>query len=203
MLRIGLTGGIACGKSTVAAYMRELGCHVLDADQIAHSLIEPGRLVFEEVVREFGSDILHTDGSVDRTRLAAIVFASREKLERLNAVVHPAVIAEQERWLVSLEKRESGAVAVIEAALLIEAGYHKQVDRLVVVWCRPEQQLDRLLERGMSREEARQRITAQLPLDQKRALADDQIDCSGTLEHTRRQVRELVEALRQFAAAKH
>ena len=200
MLRVGLTGGIACGKSTVAARIRELGCHVLDADKLAHQLIEPGQPAYEQVVREFGTEILFYDKRVDRARLAAIVFADRAKLEKLNAIVHPRVIAEQERELAALESDEPGAVAVVEAALLIEAGYHKHLDRLVVVWCRPEQQLERLLARGMSRTEAEQRIAAQLPLEQTRALTDDLIDCSGTLDRTRLQVEELVRRLKKLAA---
>jgi len=200
MRRVGLTGGIACGKSTVAARMRELGCHVLDADKLAHQLIEPGQPAYEQVVREFGTEILFSDKRVDRARLAAIVFADRAKLEKLNAIVHPCVIAEQERELAALESDEPGAVAVVEAALLIEAGYHKRLDRLVVVWCRPEQQLERLLARGLTRTEADQRIAAQLPLDRKRVLADDLIDCSGTLDHTRLQVEELVGRLKKLAA---
>lgn len=202
MLRVGLTGGIACGKSTVAACMRELGCHVLDADRLARALTEPGQPAYHEIVREFGADILRGDGAIDRSRLAAIVFADRRKLERLNAIVHPRVIAELQRELDTLERNEPGAIAVVEAPLLIEAGYHKQLDRLVVVWCRPEQQIERLLARGVSRVEAEQRIAAQMDLDRKRALADHQIDCSGSLDDTRRQVRELVEALRQSAVVK-
>jgi len=201
MLRVGLTGGIACGKSTVAARMRELGCHVLDADKLAHQLIEPGQPAYEPVVREFGTEILFSDKRVDRARFAAIVFADRAKLEKLNAIVHPCVIAEQERELAAIESDEPGAVAVVEATLLIEAGYHKRLDRLVVVWGRPEQQLERLLARGMSRTEAEQRIAAQLPLEQKRALADDLIDCSGTLDRTWLQVEELVGRLKKLAAS--
>ena len=198
MLRVGLTGGIACGKTTVAALMRELCCHVFDADRLAHQLTEPGQPAYEEVVREFGAVILRSDKRVDRARLAAIVFADRAKLLKLNAIVHPRVIAEQERQLAALQSKEPGAIAVIEAALLIEAGYPKSLDYLVVVLCRPDQQLERLLVRGLSRTEAEQRIAAQLPLDQKLALAYDQIDCSGTLDHTRLQVEELVGRLRKL-----
>jgi len=201
MLRVGLTSGIACGKSTVAARMRELGCHVLDADKLAHQLIEPGQSAYEEVVREFGTALLLSDKRIDRARLAEIVFADRVQLAKLNSIVHPRVIAEQERELAALESDEPGAVAVVEATLLIEAGYHKCLDRLVVVWCRPEQQLERLLARGLTRTEADQRIAAQLPLEQKRALADDLIDCSGTLDHTRLQVEELVGRLKKLAAS--
>ena len=199
MLRVGLTGGIACGKSTVAARMRELGCRVLDADRLAHQLIEPGQPAYEEVVREFGPEILLRDKQVDRPRLAAIVFVDRAKLEKLNSIVHPRVIAEQERELAELGQKEPGAIVVVEAALLIEAGYHKRLDRLVVVWCQPEQQLERLLARGLTRTEAEQRIAAQLPLDQKRALADDLIDSSGPLDHSRLQVEELVGRLKKLA----
>lgn len=199
MLRVGLTGGIACGKSTVAAWMRELGCYILDADTLAHRLTEPGHPAYNEVVREFGAEILFPNKSIDRARLAAIVFADRLKLAKLSAIVHPRVIAEQDRELASIAYKQPDAVAVVEAALLIEAGYHSRLDRLVVVWCRPEQQLERLLARGLAREEAHQRISAQLPLEQKRALADDLIDCSGPLDRTRLQVEELVGKFKNIA----
>ena len=202
MLRVGLTGGIASGKSTVAAWMRELGCYVLDADKLAHQLTEPGQPPYEEVVREFGSEILLPDRRINRDRLAAIVFADRSKLAKLNVIVHPRVIAEQDRELARIAYSQSDAVAVVEAALLIEAGYHSRLDRLVVVWCRPEQQLERLLARGLTREEADLRIAAQMPLEQKRALADDLIDCSGPLERTRLQVEELVAKLKSLATSR-
>jgi len=199
MLRVGLTGGIASGKSTVAAWMRELGCYVLEADTLAHQLTEPGQPAYAEVVAEFGSEILFPDGRMNRARLGTIVFADCSKLEKLNAIVHPRVIAEQDRELARIARTRPDTVAVIEAALLIEAGYHTRLDRLVVVWCRPEQQLERLRARGLSHEEANQRIAAQMPLDQKRALADDLIDCSGPLDRTRFQVEELVGRLKSLA----
>ena len=202
MLRVGLTGGIACGKSTVAAWMRELGCYVMDADRLAHQLTEPGQPPYEEVVREFGSEILLPDKRIDRARLAAIVFADRSRLVKLNAIVHPRVMVEQDRELARIAHNQPDAVAVFEAALLIEAGYHSRLDRLVVVWCRPEQQLERLLARGLSREEADLRIAAQMPLEQKRALADDLIDCSGPLDRTRLQVEELVGRFKSLATSK-
>jgi len=204
MLRVGLTGGIACGKSTVAAMMRELGCHTFDADRIAHELIAPGQPAYDEVLREFGDGVRASDGSIDRTRLAAIVFADAGKLARLNRIVHPRVLEVQEQKLAALERAEPNAVAVVEAALLIEAGYHKRLDRLVVVWCRPEQQIERLVHpnagRGMTREEAERRIAAQMPLAEKRRMADDEIECSGTLEHTRQQAEALVAKLKPLAA---
>ena len=201
MLRVGLTGGIGCGKSTVAAMMRALGCHVIEADPLAHKLIEPGQPAFQEVVRAFGADILHPDGHVDRGRLGAIVFADVDKLLRLNAIVHPRVLKELERLFSEYAATNPHGVAVIEAALLIEAGYVKHLDRLVVAWCKPEQQMERLLARGMSREQIEQRLAAQLPLEEKRRRADDVVDCSVSLDETRAQVERLVGKLKQLAAA--
>ena len=144
MLRVGLTGGIATGKSTVVAMLRELGCRVLEADKIAHQMIEPGAAAYEEVVHEFGRGILLPDGRVDRQKLGAIVFADPRKLARLNAIVHPPVLAAQDRELAAIERAEPHAIAVVEAALLVEAGYDKKLDCLVVTWCTPEQQIARL-----------------------------------------------------------
>jgi len=201
MLRVGLTGGIGCGKSTVATMMRALGCHVIEADPLAHKLIEPGQPAFQEVVRAFGADILHFDGHVDRGKLGAIVFADVDKLLRLNAIVHPRVLKELEKLFSEYAVANPRGIAVIEAALLIEAGYVKHLDRLVVAWCKPEQQMERLLARGMSREQIEQRLGAQMPLDEKRRRADDVVDCSVPLEETRAQVEQLVAKLQQLAAA--
>jgi dephospho-CoA kinase len=205
MLRVGLTGGIGCGKSTVAGVMHERGCHVLDADRIAHQLIEPGQPAYDIVVREFGRQILAADGRIDRSRLAAVVFADPPRLARLNAILHPRVLEELDRQFAEIEKRDPHGVAVAEAALLIESGYHERLDRVVVVWCRPEQQRERLTEpsfgRGMSREEAERRMNAQMNLAEKRRHADEEIDGSGTLEETRRQAAELAERLKRLAGA--
>jgi dephospho-CoA kinase len=208
MLRVGLTGGIATGKSTVVAMLRELGCHVLEADKIAHRMIEPGAAAYDQVVREFGRGILHPDGRVDRQKLGAIVFAEPKKLARLNAIVHPPVLAAQDRELAAIEQAEPHAIAVVEAALLVEAGYDKKLDCLVVTWCTPEQQIARLTRqdpglgagRGLTIDEARQRIAAQMPVEEKRRKADEEIDCSGTLEHTREQVIALFAKLRKMEA---
>ena len=203
MLRVGLTGGIGCGKSTVAAIMGELGCHVLNADQMAHALIAPGEPAYEEIQGKFGVDILAPDGSIDRARLAAVVFSDADKLASLNTIVHPRVLRELDRELERLSGIDSRGVAVVEAALLIESGYHKRLDRLVLVTCTREQQLERLTNpafgRAMSLEQAEGRISAQMPLEEKRKLAHDEIDCSGSLEYTKRQVRTLVEQLKQTA----
>ena len=205
MLRVGLTGGIGCGKSTVAAMMRELGCHILEADALGHQVIAPGGPAYEEVVREFGREILAPDGRIARPTLAAIVFAHPDKLSRLNALVHPPLLAEIDRELARLESADPGGVAVIDAALLIEFNHYNKLDRLVVVWCTPEQQLARLTDpafgRGLPREQAQSRIAAQIDLEQKRQLADDVIDCSGTIAETRRQVEALVADLKHRAAS--
>lgn len=195
MLRLGLTGGIASGKSAVAAMLRELGFSVLDADSLAHKIIEPGQPAYEEVLREFGSAITDGQGRVDRAKLAALVFADRAKLDRLNAIVHPRVAEVVLRQLAEWEREGTRDAAFVEAALLIESGIHQNLDGLVVAWCRPEQQLERLAARGLSEEEARRRIAAQMPVEEKLRHATEKIDCSGTLDQTRRQVEALAARL--------
>jgi dephospho-CoA kinase len=199
MLRVGLTGGIGCGKSVVAAMLREQGFLVLDADTLAHQLVEPGQPAYDDVLQEFGKGVCDASGKIDRAKLAAIVFAEPAKLARLNQIVHPRVAEAQERQFTEWQRTHPRGVAVVEAALLVEAGAHNRLDRLVVVWCRPEQQIERLLERGMSAEEAQRRIASQMPLEEKRRLAEFQIDCSGTIEDTRQQVERLAAQLRQLA----
>jgi dephospho-CoA kinase len=200
MLRVGLTGGIASGKSTVAAMMRDLGCTVLDADALAHRLMEPGQPAYDEVVREFGSAILRPDGNIDRSALASIVFNDSSRLERLNRIVHPRVIEAQDRQLTEMEFGIPRGIVIVEAALLIEAGYHKNLDRLVVAWCRPEQQVERLRARGLGEEESRRRIAAQLPVEEKLRMADHAIDCSVSLEETQQQVTAVIARLNAEAA---
>ncbi len=197
MLRLGLTGGIASGKSAVAAMLREMGFAVLDADALAHKLIEPGQAAHAEVIQEFGPSIADTSGRIDRVKLGATVFADLAKLDRLNAIVHPRVaeviLSQFEVW------RRSGVrdAVFVEAALLVESGIHKKLDGLVVVWCTPEQQLERLLARGLSETEARRRIDAQLPVEEKLRLATEKVDCSGSFGETRRQVEALAGKLRR------
>jgi dephospho-CoA kinase len=204
MLRVGLTGGIACGKSTVAAMMSMLGVHVLEADNLAHDLIEPGQPAYDEVVREFGPEILAADKRIDRAILARIVFGAPARLEVLNRIVHPRVLEVTDKEFERIAAADPSGVAVLAAALLIEAGYNAHLDRLIVVWCRPEQQIVRLTDhasgRGMTRAEAEQRIAAQMPLDRKKSMADDLIDASGTLDATRRHVTALVARLKSLAA---
>jgi len=180
--------------------LRELGFKVLDADGLAHTLIEPGQPAYQEVLREFGTDVLQADGRIDRGNLGAVVFADREKLARLNAIVHPRVEEEMIRTFAEWEKAGGRDAAFVEAALLVEAGYQKKLDGLIVTWCKPEQQMERLLARGMSEEEARRRIAAQMPAEEKLRYATEKIDCSGSVEETRRQVEELAARLNREAA---
>ena len=204
MLKVGLTGGIGCGKSTVAGMMRDLGCRVIDADEISRRLAEPGQPAYQEIVAAFGSEILLPDGRLDRAKIAHLVFADASKLSKLNKILHPRVIAEEECQLVEIARTHPHAVAVVEAALLIEAGHHKLLERLIVVWCRPEQQIERLTNpkgRAMSREDAMQRIAAQMPLDEKRRVATDEIDNSGSPAATQKQVTDLVAHLKAQAGA--
>jgi dephospho-CoA kinase len=202
MKRIGLTGGIASGKSAVAGMLRELGFQVLDADGLAHTLIEPGQPAYQEVLRQFGTHVLQADGRIDRGKLGAVVFADEEKLARLNAIVHPRVEEEMIRTFVKWERDGVRDVAFVEAALLVEAGYQKKLDGLIVTWCRPEQQMERLLARGMSKAEAERRIAAQMPTKEKLRYATEKIDCSGSMEETRRQVDELAARLKREAAGR-
>jgi dephospho-CoA kinase len=188
MLRLGITGGIASGKSAVASILRELGFHVLDADSLAHQLSEPGQSAYQEIVREFGPEVVGPDGRIDRSKLAAIVFADRGKLDGLNAIVHPRVRDATFRQFDEWQRSESPVAVFVEAALLVEAGFHKNLDGLVVTWSEPEQQLQRLLARGLSETEARRRIAAQIPVEEKLRHATEKIDCSGSMEDTRQQV---------------
>lgn len=196
MLRMGLTGGIASGKSVVAAMLREMGFPVLEADVVAHLLIEPGQPAHDEVLHEFGNGLLGADGRIDRGKLAEIVFADPTKLVRLNKIIHPrveeAVFRQFEDWK-QQGVRDAGFVV---AALLVEAGYGKNLDGMVMVFCRPEQQLERLRARGMSEADAKRRIAAQMPIEEKLRQATEKIDCSGTMEETREQVRVLAVKLR-------
>jgi dephospho-CoA kinase len=201
MLRYGLTGGISSGKSTVAAMLCGHGFAVLEADKISHALIEPDGAAYKEVIARFGREILDADGRINRGRLGAIVFRDPEKLKQLNGMLHPRVEVELLRRLEELDKSGAVAVAFVEAALIFEAGLDKRLDGVVVAWCLPEQQVARLMERGMSEAEARQRIGTQMPVQEKLALAAEKIDCSGSIEETRSQVDALAAKLRAAASA--
>jgi dephospho-CoA kinase len=200
MLRVGLTGGIASGKSTVAAMLRELDCPVLDADTLGHELLEQGQETYNEVVREFGGEILDAYGNVDRGKLGHIIFADAAKRVRLNQILHPRILDVVRKWFAAQGHRGGPELAVVEAALIIEAGYNKELDRVIVCCCPPEQQLQRLVERGLTAEQAKLRIAAQMPIEEKCRLGDETIDCSGSLEVTERQVMEVVKRLAPPAA---
>lgn len=191
MLRTGLTGGLASGKSTVAALFRELGAFHIDADLIVHELLAPGGAAEPAVVARFGTGIVGAGGVIDRKALADIVFTDPRARADLNALVHPLVRAEIAR---RLSARESGPaaspVAIVDAALLVEAGIHREMDALVVVTCSEATQIARAVRRGLTEAEARARMAAQAPLAEKVAAADVLIDNEGSLEETRRQVRE-------------
>lgn len=200
MLRVGLTGGIASGKTAVAALLRARGYEVLDADSLGHELMLPGQAAYDDIVREFGRDVLAADMSVDRAKLGAIVFADAEKRAALNRILHPRILDAVQRWFAALDRAGGTAVAFVEAALLVEAGYRSILDRLVVCWSKPEQQIERLVARGLSAEQARLRVAAQMPVEEKRRAADDLIDCSGSLAETEQQVERLLETLKHVAS---
>lgn len=201
MIRVGLTGGIASGKSTVAALLRDRDYQVLDADALARELLEPGQESYKEVLQEFGTEILSPGGAIDRRKLAAIVFSDAEKRARLNRIIHPRIHDVVVKWFDALDRPGGPEMAFEEAALILEAGAQRDLDCVIVCWCRPEQQLERLKERGFSQRDAELRIAAQMPLDQKRNLADEVIDCSRSLEDTERQVILLLENLKKWPAS--
>jgi dephospho-CoA kinase len=202
MLKVGLTGGIATGKSHVVARLRELGCEVLDADVIARQVVEPGQPAYDEIVSAFGREILETRGAIDRARLGAVVFANSDDRQRLNAIVHPRVIAAQECWLAKVAARSPEAIAIVDAPLLIEAGMHQHFDKVVIVFCEPGLQLERLMARNqLSGEEALARIAAQMPTAEKLKYADYTINTSGDFADTDRQVSALYAELRKQPSA--
>jgi dephospho-CoA kinase len=207
MLKVGLTGGIASGKSVVGEMLVALGARLVEADRIAHQLMMPGQPVYNEVVRHFGGGILNPDLGVNRARLAEAAFgspASPSRVQELNRIVHPAVVRSQEEWMEEIGQQDPHAVAIVEAALIVEAGAAKRFDRLIVVTCTDEQRVARFaarqkLDLEAARKEVARRMAAQLPEAEKIKAADYVIDNSGSLEHTREQVRQVWEKLRDEA----
>jgi dephospho-CoA kinase len=213
MLKVGLTGGIASGKSVVGKMFVALGAHLVEADRIAHSLMQPGQPVYNEVVRHFGGAILNSDLSINRAKLAELAFgpphategARASRIEELNRIVHPAVIRSQDEWMEQIGIQDRNAVAIVEAALILEAGAGGRFDRLIVVTCNAEQRADRFASRQKidletARREVARRMAAQLPDEEKIKAADYVIDNSGSLEKTREQVLQVWEKLRSGAA---
>jgi dephospho-CoA kinase len=200
MLIVGLTGGIASGKSLVARVFQDLGAHVIDADKIVHELLEPGQEAWEEVVEYFGPGIVFPDKTIDRRKLGDIVFNNAEKRTWLNQCLHPRVFAAYSARIKHLCTRAPQAIVVLDAALLIETGYHKKMDRVIVVYATQEQQMERLTNRNrFSREQAMARIWSQIPLSEKRKQADYVIENTGTREETEQQARDIFHKLKQEA----
>jgi dephospho-CoA kinase len=212
VVRVGLTGGIACGKSVVGEMFAARGAHVIQADHIAHELMQPGGPVYNQVVRHFGRQILEADGRINRQKLAEAAFgapasagaAPATRVEELNRIVHPAVIARQEEWMADIGRRDPHAIAVVEAALILEAGLGDHFDKLVVVTCGPEARLERFagrmrLDMQAARQEMARRMAAQMPDEEKVRRADYVIDNSGSLAETERQVDKIMQELRRTA----
>jgi dephospho-CoA kinase len=207
MLKVGLTGGIASGKSVVGEMLVALGAHLVQADRIAHQLMLPGQPVYNEVVRHFGGGILNPDLSVNRSKLAEVAFGSAaapsvsSRVQELNRIVHPAVIRSQEEWMEEAGRQDPHAIAIVEAALIVEAGAAKRFDRLIVVTCNDEQRITRFaarqkLDLDAARKEVERRMAAQLTEAEKVKAADYIIDNSASLDHTREQVRQVWQRLR-------
>jgi dephospho-CoA kinase len=208
LLKVGLTGGIASGKSTVGEMMVALGAHLIQADTIAHDLMRPGETVYEEVVRHFGSEILNPNKTINRGRLAGLAFGTPAKLgsriEELNKIVHPAVIARQNEWMEKIGRENPYTIAIVEAALIIEAHVRPDFDRLVVVTCRLEQRIERWatkmkVSNEVARADVERRMAAQLPDQEKIKAANYVIDNSGTLGETQSQVNNVYRKLRAEA----
>jgi len=198
MLRVGLTGSIGVGKSFVAGVLAELGCHLLDADVTAREVVAPTSVALEKVVAEFGADVLQSNGALDRTKLGNLVFSDPGRRATLNSILHPYIIARQDELMREWEAVSPNGIAVVDAALMIESGGYKRFDKLIVVHCRPEIQIQRVMSRNnFSREEAEQRIAAQMSQDEKKKFADYLIDTSDGFDDTRRQTEKVYAALLQ------
>jgi dephospho-CoA kinase len=199
MLRVGLTGSIGVGKSFVANILAELGCYVLDADLTAREVVEPGRPGLAAVVKAFGAKVIRADGELDREKLGALIFSDPEKRALLNSILHPYIIERQDELLRDWETRNPGGIGVVDAALMIESGGYKRFDKLIVVHCTPEEQLKRVMARNsLSREEAEQRIRAQMPQEEKKRLGDYLIDTSDGFEATRSRTEDVYAELRRL-----
>lgn len=197
MLRVGLTGGLASGKSFVGQTLAELGCHLVKADELGHAVLLPGGEAYEEVVREFGSEVLDAEGLIDRRKLGSIVFRDPALLEKLNRIVHPPVIRREEELIAAAAEKDPGGIVVVEAAILIETGSHRRFDKLILAVCSEAEQIERAMRRdSLSREEVLSRLRRQMPLEEKKKYADYVIDTSGPKEQTAEQTRRVYESLR-------
>ena len=189
MLRVGLTGSIGVGKSFVASIFEELGCHVLDADQTAREVVMPGTPGLSAITHEFGEEVLNPDGTLNRKHLGALVFTDESRRQRLNHILHPFIIARQDEIMREWEAEDPNGIGIIDAALMIESGGYRRFDKLIVVHCRPEVQLERLMLRDkLTLDEAQRRIDSQMPQEEKQKFADYLIDTSDGFELTRAQI---------------
>lgn len=196
MLRAGLTGSIGVGKSYVASVFVELGCRVLDADQTAREVVMPGTPGLKALTEAFGDEILNPDGTLNRKQLGAVVFADESQRQRLNSILHPFIIARQDEILSSWEAEDPQGIGIVDAALMIESGGYRRFDKLIVVHCRPEVQLERLMLRDkLSRDEAERRINSQMSQEEKQGYADYLIDTSDGFELTRDQTLKVYNEL--------
>ncbi len=199
MLRVGLTGSIGVGKSFVATVLAELGCHVLDADQTARDVVTPGSSGLQSLIDEFGDEILQADGSLNRERLGSLIFENEQKRLRLNSILHPYIIAKQDEILRLWEEKDPSGIGIVDAALMIESGGYKRFDKLIVVHCRPEVQLERLMLRSdLTRAAAEERINSQMSQAEKQRFADYLIDTSDGFEPTRRRTIVVFDQLKQI-----
>ena len=199
MLRVGLTGGLASGKSFVGRTLADLGCLLIQADQLGHRVIDPGGEAHQQVIAEFGRGILRKDGTVDRKKLGSDVFGKPERLAKLSALVHPAVRARIAVEIGAFAAREPHGVAIVEAAILIETGSYRDYARLIVALCSEEQQVERAMARDhLTREEVLERMSRQMPLAEKVKYADYVVDTSGAKERTLEQTRAVYDSLRSL-----
>ena len=200
MLRVGLTGSIGVGKSFVSSVLAELGCRMLDADATAREVVKPGSPALQDLVANFGPEIIKSDGTLDRAALAALVFADPAKRASLNSILHPYILAEQDQQLREWEAIDSNGIAVVDAALMIESGGYKRFDKLIVVHCDDNVQLQRLMARdNLSRDEAMRRIAAQMSQDEKKTFADYLIDTTDGFDAARKRTKEVYSDLRAAA----
>jgi len=201
MLRVGLTGGIGTGKTTVGMMFIELGCNLLDADRISRELFRPGEPVYAAVVQAFGENILSPDGTINRNVLGEIVFSDPQARTKLNGIVHPAVVQRQRDWLNEMETKDPNGIGIVDAALMVEVGTYKNYDKVIVVTCTPEVQKQRLRTRSaLSEEQIEARVRSQMPLEEKVKYADFVIENSADLANARKQVAEVTSRLRELAA---
>jgi len=197
ILRVGLTGGIATGKSVVGGIFREMGALVLDADTLGHQLMEPGTPAYDEIRCAFGEGIVGNDGRIDRKQLGARVFSDDHARAELNRILHPRIMVEAERQFARFEETDPGGIAVLQAALIAEAGAAGSFDRIVLTECEPSSRLARLMERDRIDEvEARQRIAAQADAASRRKISDVVVDTSGSLAETESRARQAFDILR-------